>query len=220
MFKLLDHLNQIDTSIIDTKFSKEDFVKIDLSINNEDLKNTDVSSSEELGKYVDAFIKKNHAKVAFGGYLEKRNIYDRSGHFNTDSRNIHLGIDIWQKAGTVVLAPLDGEIHSFNNNKNYGDYGPTIILKHTSNDTSFYTLYGHLSLESIKTLNVGQQFKSGDVLAHFGDPSENGDYPPHLHFQIILDMKDNKGDFPGVASESTLDSFKLNCPDPNILLKI
>ena len=60
-----------------------------------------------------------------------------------DERNIHLGVDIWAKEGTKVLAALDGEIHSFKNNTNHGDYGPCIILKHQLEESVFYTLYGH-----------------------------------------------------------------------------
>ena len=75
----------------------------------------------------------NNAKVAYGGYLETRSIYQRSTYFNQENpeteRNIHLGVDLWIEAGTPIYAPLEGTLHSFKNNTNYGDYGPTIILK-------------------------------------------------------------------------------------------
>jgi murein DD-endopeptidase MepM/ murein hydrolase activator NlpD len=46
----------------------------------------------------------------------------------TEERNIHIGLDLWIKAGTPILSALDGKIHSFIS-AGFGDYGPTIILE-------------------------------------------------------------------------------------------
>jgi murein DD-endopeptidase MepM/ murein hydrolase activator NlpD len=115
---------------------------------------------------------------------------------------------------------LDGKVHSFKNNNNLGDYGPTIILEHKLNNHVFYTLYGHLALESIESIKVGDLFAKGQQLALLGDSSVNGDYAPHLHFQIIKDIDVNFGDYPGVSSKTKLAYYLENCPDPNLLLKI
>ncbi|WP_367651264.1 peptidoglycan DD-metalloendopeptidase family protein [Winogradskyella undariae] len=169
-------------------------------------------------------MKENNAKVAFGGYLEQRGIYQRSDYFNQlnkeTERNIHIGIDLWIEANTAIFSPLEGTIHSFKNNTNYGDYGPTIVLKHKIEDFEFYTLYGHLSLASIENLKVGAEVKQGEQIANLGTAEVNGDYPPHLHFQIIKDIEDYKGDYPGVSNQIDLEFYKLNCPDPNLLLKL
>jgi len=85
---------------------------------------------------------------------------------------------------------------------------------------TFYTLYGHLSLKSISHLKVGMAFKQGDLLGDLGKPDVNGDYPPHLHFQIIKDIQEFKGDYPGVCSKKDLAFYLNNCPDPNTLLKL
>jgi murein DD-endopeptidase MepM/ murein hydrolase activator NlpD len=211
--------------VIDSSFSKSDYVLLDLSINNSELQSVNVSSSKDLGNYVSQHIKKNNKKVAYGGYIETRGIYARSTYFNQkinplDERNIHLGIDIWIDAGTNVLAVLDREIHSFNNNTNHGDYGPTIILKHQIDNYIFYSLYGHLSEESLVGLKVGNQVRQGQTIAQLGSEQVNGDYPPHLHFQLIINIEDYKGDYPGVASKNTLEFYKNNCPDPNLVLGI
>ena len=115
---------------------------------------------------------------------------------------------------------MDGEVHSFQNNTNFGDDGPTIILKHTVDGFEFYTLYGHLSVASIQNIQVGQKFAKGAQIATLGNASVNGDYPPHLHFQIIKDMQDGYGDYRGVASQKELAFYKENCPDPNLLLRL
>ncbi len=120
--------------VVSSKFSKEDYVIIDLSENNEALDQIDVSSSKAFDKYISAYLHKNNARVAYGGYNETRGIYRRSPHFNQQNpeteRNIHLGLDVWCDAGTEILSPLAGTVHSFNNNNNYGDYGHKIILEH------------------------------------------------------------------------------------------
>ncbi|MDN3666436.1 peptidoglycan DD-metalloendopeptidase family protein [Algibacter miyuki] len=221
--KFLSGLHPDGVSVLDSGIPKSKYIPIDLSETNDFLNTVDVSSSSKLGGFVDNHINKQHAEVAYGGYLEIRNIYKRSTHFNSqaeEERNIHLGVDLWCPAGTPIFSPFDSVVHSFNNNENFGDYGPTIILKHHISGIDFYTLYGHLSLASLNNLEVGQRFKQADKIAELGDASVNGDYPPHLHFQIIKDIQDFNGDYPGVCSKANLEFYKNNCPDPEVLLKL
>ena len=223
MKDLLKKISEKPLKVIDASITFEEYIPISISSENKQL-NFDVSSSSEWEIYIAQYLKEKKAKVAFGGYLEKRNIYNRSEYFTKQSkenqRNIHLGIDLWCDANTAVLAVLDGEVHSFKNNTNHGDYGPTIILKHTIDNGVFYSLYGHLSEDSLNNLSVGDKVSHGEKLAVLGDNSVNGDYAPHLHFQLIIDMEGNLGDYPGVSSEKTLNFYKENCPNPNLLLKL
>jgi hypothetical protein len=53
------------------------------------------------------------------------------------------------------MSPMNGLVHSFAFNNRLGDYGATIILVHQLIGKSFYTLYGHLSLNSIKNISEG-----------------------------------------------------------------
>ena len=209
-----------DVYVIDKSIGFVNYIALDLSVSKFDLAFDSASQFEEI---IDNYLLKNNAKVAFGGYNEMRNLYQRSTIFNnneTDERNIHIGLDLWIASGTKVLAALDGVVHSFNYNLGLGNYGPTIILKHSFGTIIFYTLYGHLSLESIENLSVGDEFKKGKVLATLGNRDVNGDYAPHLHFQIIENLQDYNGDYPGVCSKKNLDFYLSNCPDPNLLLKI
>ncbi len=77
-----------------------------------------------------------------------------------------------------------------------------------------------MSLESLKDKKVGDVIKQGQQIANLGLPPVNGDYAPHLHFQIIIDIENNFGDYAGVCSPTKLDFYTKNCPDPNLLLKI
>jgi murein DD-endopeptidase MepM/ murein hydrolase activator NlpD len=218
-----DVLKSIQTSpLINASISYESYVPLDLSIHNSELKAVNVSSSNDLEHFIWKHIKVNKAKVAYGGYLEQRGIYQRSTYFNQlnteNERNIHLGLDLWIEANTAIYAPLNGTIHSFKNNTNHGDYGPTIILKHYIDNLEFYSLYGHLSLASIEDLKIGIEVTKGAQIATLGTAEVNGDYPPHLHFQIIIDIQDFEGDYPGVSNQLDLEFYKENCPDPNLLL--
>lgn len=220
----LNHISKEPIKVIDSSIDLEKYYPIHISDKNKDLELFDTSSSADWEIYINQFLTQNKAKVAYGGYLEKRSLYDRSAYFKSQTikskRNIHLGIDLWCEANTNVLAVLDGEIHSFKNNINYGDYGPTIILKHEIRTQIFYSLYGHLSKSSIENINVGQKIKQGAIIGYLGKAEVNGDYAPHLHFQIIKDLQGNFGDYPGVTSEEDLEFYQNNCPDPNLLLKL
>lgn len=219
---LLSQLSTNPLYVIDPSIKVGEYVPLDLSVDNEALKEIDMSSAASTGKYVDRVVSEGKGRVAYGGYLEKRDLYSRSEYFknSTDNRNIHLGVDLWIAAGTSVHAVWEGKVHSLGHNKNHGDYGPTIILEHEVNGFTFHSLYGHLSLPSIEQWTVGDRVTREEPIARLGDPTINGDYAPHLHFQIILDMEGMHGDYPGVSSESRLDFYKSNCPDPNLLLRL
>lgn len=225
MYKNLEHLlqEQKNVKVIESSIEYTDYVSLDLSATRTDQLNLDLTNALFFEAFIENHLSKNNAKVAFGGYMEPRNLYRRSTVFKneiTDERNIHIGLDLWIKAGTAVLAALDGTMHSFQNNTALGDYGPTIILEHSIENVTFYTLYGHLSLESISNKEVGMSVKKGEIIAKLGSAPINGDYAPHLHFQIIKDLEGKKGDYPGVCSKNEVAFYLENCPDPNLLIKI
>ena len=223
MNSFLKNIAPNSLKVLDATIAVSDYVPISLSSKNNDL-TFDITSSEAWEKYIQKYLKVRNAKVAFGGYLEERNIYQRSAYFNAtnddNQRNIHLGIDFWCEENTNVLAVLDGEVHSFKNNNNFGDYGPTIILKHQIENKTFYSLYGHLTEASLQYIKLGDKVKKQEIIGQLGSNKVNGDYAPHLHFQLIVDIKDFKGDYPGVASKNEVEFYKENCPNPNLLLKL
>ncbi|MBA6315069.1 peptidoglycan DD-metalloendopeptidase family protein [Cellulophaga baltica] len=209
--------------ILDESIPLAKYCALDLSSANEALESIAITDPNECQQYINTILSANNAKVAHGGYLEKRNLYADKSSFSKElhtARNIHLGIDYWCVAGTKVLVPIDGVVHSFKNNDTVGDYGPTIILKHIINKVTFYTLYGHLSLETIRHLEVGAPFKAGACIGYLGTPVINVNYAPHLHFQIINSIGAYFGDYPGVCNGNDLEFYSNNCPDPNLLLKI
>ena len=208
--------------VMGEELTAKNTMKLDFSPENKELLNVDLGNTASFDRYVFDQLKREGMKYGIGGYLENRAIYRRSEVFATEDsefRNIHLGIDIWTDAGAPVYAPLDGKVHSFRDNAGFGNYGATIILEHEVEEKSLYSLYGHLFLSDLDGLKIGQEVKAGDLLCHVGPFPENGDWPPHLHFQLIWDMQENAGDYPGVAAKNKLEFYKANCPDPNLILR-
>jgi len=201
----------------------EKLLKFDFTSNNKTLTEDIFSETVKFSSYISKQLQKADAKYGIGGYNENRIVYSRSAHFGSNEeepRRLHLGIDIWGNAGTPVFAPMGGMVHSFAFNNNFGDYGATIILLHQLDGIAFYTLYGHVSLKDIGVLKEGVYINHGQEFAHFGSPHENGQWPPHLHFQVIADMEFKKGDYPGVCKLSEKEKYLRNCPDPDLILQM
>ena len=221
-------------SVVDFNPAKDKLLHIDCTANNKELTDEIIADTKKFSHYISNKLESNQCKYGIGGYNEDRILYRRSKHFEVAgseaspqggglegaARTIHLGIDIWAGAGTKVYVPIGGTVHSFAYNNNFGDYGATIILQHQLDTVVFHTLYGHVSLKDLVPLQQGKYISRGEVLAHFGDPAENGDWPPHLHFQIIEDMRLNLGDYPGVCSITEREKYLRNCPDADLILNM
>lgn len=200
-------------------------LQLDFTAANKEITSEILNETTTFNNYIDELLQKNNAKYGIGGYDEHRTIYKVSKVFDGDGkdeepRRLHLGIDLWGKPNTAIMSPMDGLVHSYAFNNNFGDYGGTIILVHRLEDISFFTLYGHLSLNSLKNLQEGQHIEKGKIFAEFGLPLENGHWPPHLHFQVILDIGTFKGDYPGVCKFSEKKGWLQNSPDPDIILQM
>ncbi|MGZ4814404.1 MAG: aminotransferase class III-fold pyridoxal phosphate-dependent enzyme [Terriglobales bacterium] len=185
------------------------------------------SESQVLTEAIFADMKKDGAAFGVGRYDEARGIYNAPQFATSTSnptderRTIHLGIDLFVEPGTPIHAPLNGEIYLLARNDASLDYGPLVIVKHkTDAGDEFFTLYGHLAAESLPKLRVGQNIAKGEVFARVGTIRENGGWPPHLHFQVIVDLLDLEADFPGVGLPSQRRVWTALCPDPNLLLGI
>lgn len=203
--------------------SDKPFRKLDFTANNADLPALDLTDTAAFTDYVFGKMLDNGQYVGVGGYDEHRVIYRRSAHFGdyaAEGRCIHLGVDIWAEALTPVCAPLPGVVQSAAFNDNFADYGPTIILRHELGSFEFHSLYGHLALASLENIFVGREIAAGEAFAAIGHYPENGNWPPHLHFQLITKLSGYHGDYPGVASLAERARYLDNCPDPNLVLRL
>ena len=170
----------------------------------------------ELGALIDETMQQAGTRFAFGRWAEPRELYsnDDFASASGETRTIHLGVDLFCAANTPVHSPLDGIVEHVANNDRELDYGPLVILRHEGQGDTFFTLYGHLSLDTLDRVSVGQSVSAGEQVASVGEPPSNGNWPPHLHFQRINDLLDRGVDFPGVALKSELDYWCGLSPSP------
>ncbi len=193
---------------------------LDLTSGNRALATLDLADTAAFSAWVDAVLVRAGAAVGVGRWGEDRTIYRFSWLFagEAEPRTVHLGIDLFAPAGTTVHAPLDATVHSLADNARPGDYGPTVILEHEVEATRFWTLFGHLAPIDVASLPPGRRLGVGTAFATLGTWPGNGGWPPHLHFQVIVDIGSHRGDFPGVAAPSEADRWLAQCPDPSPLL--
>ncbi len=215
-----------DAKVIDADLRTTPLIVFDLSVGST-LLGADPANAE-ANKLTFTLVKKMataDVAIGIGRYDEARLLYASSlfgGDAPTDERRtIHLGLDLFVEPGTPVCAPIDGVVHLLAENKAALDYGPLVILRHATDDgEEFFTLYGHLTRETLRELSPGQAIAKGEVFAHAGTLNENGGWPPHLHFQVVLDLLDRGAQFPGVAWASERAVWTSLSPDPNVLLGI
>ncbi len=226
--KVVNWLNKnrdIFASILDFDLRAGHVHFLDLSISSPLLdSDPEKNSAVYLMPRIEAAITESGTQVGIGRYNEARylNITPTflTGNNPTDEfRTIHLGIDLFAPAGTPVYAPLEGIVHNYTDNNSPGDNGTVIVLAHTQQEKPvFFTLYRHLSRESLDGIKVGQRIKKGELLAAIG--GTEGDRTTHIHFQVITDLLEFETDFPGAARPSQKNVWLNLCPDPNLILGI
>jgi len=206
--------------VVDYNAGSDRLFLLDFTAANTELTTAIIADTPKFTNWVSGKLQASNSRYGIGGYMEHRTIYAVSPHFDTEDepRRLHLGVDIWGDAGTPVYSPLDGIVHSFQDNNNLGDYGPAIILQHNLNGLTLYSLYGHLSRTSLHELAVGMPIHKNQQIATLGNNQENGQWPPHLHFQLMFDMEGKRGDYPGVCKYSEMEKYRANIPDPALLL--
>jgi len=214
-------------SLLDSDLRAGPEAIIDLSVSSPLLSSDPIQNNESnLTPRIIQAIKEAGATVGIGRYNEARYIYSAPALATGDQpsdeyRTIHLGMDLFVQANTPVYAPLDGNVFAFADHGASQDYGPIIVLEHKSTEhPTFYTLYDHLSRESLGGLAIGQNIAKGQRLATVGSSDANGGWTPHLHFQIVTDLLDLSCAVPGVARPSQRNVWLSLCPDPNLILGI
>lgn len=149
---------------------------------------------------------------AIGGYnVQRQNMYTAPQYKN--ERNIHMGVDIWAPASEPVFAPMDGFVAYRAFYEEDGNYGATIVLRHFIEDLDIYALYGHLSLASLDHSNPGKKISAGALIGWLGEPHENGNWHPHLHYQLSR-ADPGEADMPGVVAIQSREQAVSIYPDP------
>jgi 4-aminobutyrate aminotransferase-like enzyme len=200
----------------------EDYITLDLGVGSTELGHESYfNDAVKHENQINQLLSEAGKSFAIGSFDEVRPLYSSDdftelGNEGQRWRTVHIGLDFFQQAGTEVYAFAKGLVHSLNYNEGDKNYGNTLIIKHEG----FYTLYGHLASNTLEHVRLGQEVAAGDLIAWFGEPHENGNWAPHLHFQIILDMLDYTDDYPGVCHFDQREVWTQLCPDPRPLLGI
>src|ERR1700761_2242375 len=123
--RLAEYLNSHQIPIgkvVDFDAQNDRLFEFDFTAANTELSPDEVADTARFAAYVKKKLADNKCRYGIGGYMEHRTLYARSPHFDTgdEPRRLHLGIDIWADAGTPVYSPLNGTIHSFKDNANFG----------------------------------------------------------------------------------------------------
>ncbi len=208
-------------SIIGKPWSEARYTWLDLSRGGRQIRSgDDLDQAAAFDAEIQQLLTVQGAEYGLGGYNEERAFYITPAYRTPDGRyrSVHIGLDVWTNAGHPIHTPLDGRVHSLRHNDAPRDYGPTLLLEHTvSAQLTFWTLYGHLDPEVLDHWQPGAEIRAGAPIATIGKLSDNGHWPPHLHFQVILDRMGQMGDFPGVAFPEERDRWLTICPDPTPL---
>ncbi len=161
------------------------------------------------------------ADFAIGLYAEDRIIYKGDAYETPTAgqrRTIHLGIDVFAPAHEPVHAPFAGAVAFIHDDAVEFGFGPTVLLEHrTEEGDIFWTLYGHLSRQSVARLAVGQAVAGGEAFCSLGEASENGNWSPHLHFQIVTDHLGLGARMHGVGVGDQWQVWRAISPDPSVV---
>ncbi|UWQ91464.1 aminotransferase class III-fold pyridoxal phosphate-dependent enzyme [Rhodobacteraceae bacterium M382] len=179
---------------------------------------------EEAARVGEEF--EDNGRIWLGYYHEPRLIYAepafRKGPWKaSDRRTVHLAVDAFAPAETPMFAPLRGEVFVAEYRAGHLDYGGVIILRHKTPDGDpFYTLYGHLNPEFLDHLKPGDVIEKGQQFCRLGDPTQNGGWAPHVHFQLALTTQGIEADWPGVGDPDEMYLWRAICPNPAALLNL
>ena len=120
-----------------------------------------------------------------------------------DSQSPRLGIDLHAVAGTQVKAPFAGRVAFV--------AASTVVLEHDAAGQTFWTLYSHLSPDSVAALRVGQHIGGGEGFATLSNLAK-------LHLQIVTDHQGLGAAMPHVGAGADWAVWRAISPDPSGIL--
>ncbi|NQZ77972.1 MAG: peptidoglycan DD-metalloendopeptidase family protein [Ekhidna sp.] len=191
----------------------------DFSSNNPKTLEYDAEDFSQFNQLVFDELNNSSCQWGIGKYLEERKSLLR-GYPNIieEGRFYHLGLDIIVPYNTPMFAPLEGEVYLTGKEKQIGNYGGFIMLKHNVSGVVFYSLYGHVQTPHL--FSVGEQIKAGQEFARIGKESDSGGWFCHTHLQILTQQAIDDGyTHWGYISSDLMASVQTYFPSPYFLFK-
>lgn len=190
--------------------------------------------------WLDRWLAELGADCAWGGYLEDRWDLWRGSYLNPPgvqtyplptgatptsaavrrfATALHLGVDYFVPAGSVVCLPRDGVLLATQYDDSPGGWGGRVVVRMRSDDRDLFVTFGHLERP---WLVVGSERRAGEAIGIVGAPAANGGWLAHLHVQADRHFSlDEDGYRTGVWAEQgsrDLALLRERFPDPEAVL--
>lgn len=211
------------TPLVGTDFAKAPPRVLDLGIGSPLLgADPEHGHGPALATAIAAELQRSGASVGIGRHDEARFTADAYRSIGVEQpvdelASVHLGMDVFVPAGTVVHAPLAGVVHAVAVRAGQA----CVVLHHApAGASAFFTLHGHLAADSVAALAKGQPVARGQALGAVAASAQNGGEPAHVHFQLALDLLDRGADFPHRVPAAERAAWAALSPDPNLILGI
>ncbi len=120
----------------------------------------------------------------------------------------HEGLDLYANTGASVYAAADGDVIAAGAPKNH-PYGLHVRITHRAGDTTYHTIYGHLSKIFVA---AGQAVRAGQAIG-LADNTGNS-FGSHLHFTLKIDGETTPGFPPGIVDPLPFLSVSAILPMP------
>jgi murein DD-endopeptidase MepM/ murein hydrolase activator NlpD len=141
-------------------------------------------------EYCQQWVRRLHrryqASCSYGGWFEDRATL-WLGHYMRPGQMFHLGIDFNVPVNSRVYCPADAMVvevwHDMDRN---GGWGGRITLEIKP---KLYLILAHLGRIRVRT---GRTVRLGQLLGNVGNSTNNGNWFPHLHAQMV------RGGFQGI----------------------
>lgn len=158
-------------------------------------------------------------ELGLGCWTEDRAIYSTPAFASVIDpamrRTLHLGLDLFLAPGTALQAPLAARVADCYITPDPLDYGCAVLLEHEPEPgLRFWTLWGHLAHESASRATIGRRFAAGEIFAWIGEDTENGNWLPHLHLQLVTAEPEKAADVIGAGERHLREVWTELFPDP------
>ena len=166
-----------------------------------------------------AIADKEGVELGIGPWGEDRPVYTSDAFQSVFKpglrRSLHLGLDLFAPAGTAVRTPLPAEVVDLFATDAPMDYGHAVLLRHEPEPgLVFHSLWGHLSAQTVRDRRIGERLAPGQEVGRFGAPTENGNWQPHVHIQLIAYAPVKAADVIGAGEVIYRDVWSDLFPDP------
>jgi len=191
----------------------------DFSSSNENIENYDTENFQNFQNAVFDELKRNSKTWGIGKYLEERATLLRNyQQITKEQRFFHLGLDVICEENSSLYAPIDSRVEMAGKEEGVGNYGGYIMLKHSINNGTFYSFYGHLNSNHL--VKEGQNLMAGEIFGKLGIGSDSGGWFTHTHLQIITEDAFNQGLFlKGYIDKNNLENVENLFPSPYFLFR-